>query len=228
LGSLAVNESRALLRGVTDPNEMERLVKAHPTNQHLKLTATIYKTALETNRLTQELFDEIEPPALNKDPDLATAKRPDLEKYRYDLRTAENNAAQAMTRYVAILKDERARIVAFANTLDLTDDVKRSLLTGIDSRHARFTAFNSQMLSARGQFYHAFGKVIDILIEQLGAYKVQANGQFVFSNTLVADRYTAAANEISIAAKRVDELEKEGQQLTQFQQEGWRRLMSGK
>jgi len=223
----------ALLKGVTDPSEMERLVKEHPTNQFLKLTATTYRAALETNRLTRELFDEIEPPALAKDPDLATAKRPDLEKYRHDLRTAETNATEAMTRYVVLLKDERARIVAFANTFDLKDEVKRQLLIGIDNRHARFTAYISQMLSARAQFYRAFGKVLDILIEQSGTYKVQASGQFVFSSPYIADRYTALANEINTASKRVaelekQELEKQGEQLAQFQQEGWIRFVSGK
>jgi len=221
----------ALLKGVTDPSEMERLVRKHPTNQFLKLTATTYKAALETNRLTRELFDEIEPPALAEAPDLAPAKRPDLEKYRHDLRTAETNAAEAMTRHVALLKDERARIVAFANTLDLKDEVKRQLLIGIDNRQARFTASISQMLSSRAEFYRTFGKVLDILIEQIGPEEAQANGQFVFS--YIADSYTALANEINAASKRAaelekQELEKQGKQLAPFQQEGWIRFVFGR
>jgi len=63
---------------------------------------------------------------------------------------------------------------------------------------------------------------------QIAHFEVQTNGQFVFATHIIADRYTAAANEINAAAKHVSELENEGQQLSQAQQEQWGRFVSGK
>jgi hypothetical protein len=63
--------------------------------------------------------------------------------------------------------------------------------------------------------------------EQSGAYKVQANGQFVFSTQSIADRHTAAASAIQAAAKRVDDLTAEGEKLLRAQQEGWEKFTSG-
>jgi hypothetical protein len=65
------------------------------------------------------------------------------------------------------------------------------------------------------------------VIEEIGNYKVGANGKLVFSSPSTADRYNAAASEIESAAKRVAELEDEEKQLMQLQQEGWERFVSG-
>jgi hypothetical protein len=104
----------------------------------------------------------------------------------------------------------------------------RSFLSGVDKRHARSIDITSKTLLARAELYRAFGRALDILIAQFGSYKVQANGQFIFSSQLIADRYTAAATETNAAAKRVTDLENEGKQLLRSQQEGWERFTSGK
>jgi hypothetical protein len=164
-----------------------------------------------------------------------TASRADLEELLRNLRTAEANAMSAMPRVIALLKDERQKVETFAQSLlpllhdaGIRGGFMRGLLTGIDSRHARGIAFDQKWLLATADLYRTFGKAIEIRIEQFGKYRVDTNGQVVFSNSLIADRYNAATNEINTATTRLSELEKEKEQLQQWQQEQWERFTSGK
>ena len=131
-----------------------------------------------------------------------------------------------MPRYTALLNDERAKAERVARDLQLSQDTIRDLLQGIDNRHARFTVFNARMSSARAEFYRLYTSHIALLIDQFGAYKVE-NGRFIFQNQAIADRYNASANAISTAAKRIDDLETEGEQLMKFQKEDWERFVAG-
>ena len=70
--------------------------------------------------------------------------------------------------------------------------------------------------------YRVYANQIAFLIEQFGSYKVE-KGQFIFRDQSIAGRYSALA----AAAKRVAEVETEGQQLTRLQTEGWERFVVG-
>jgi hypothetical protein len=203
----------------------DRALKENPSNAMLKLLSSAFKAASETDLLVQKLSNEIEPSTLADDIDYAKASRPELERYRSDLKMAEANATTAMPRYLALLKDEREKVEALAKDFD--NDTVRELLSGIDKRHALHTAFASKMLSARAQLYRSRGSAVDILIEQFGRYMIYANERFYFETQIIADRYDAAVNGINAAEKRVSELEIEGKQLSQAQQESWRRFTSG-
>ena len=117
----------------------DRGLKETPSNAMLKLLSSAFKAASETDLLVQKLSNEIEPSTLADDIDYAKAIRPELERYRSDLKIAEANATTAMPRYLALLKDEREKVEALAKDFD--DDTVRELLSGIDKRHALHTAF---------------------------------------------------------------------------------------
>ena len=78
------------------------------------------------------------------------------------------------------------------------------------------------MLSARAESYRVYANQVAFLIEQFGSYKVE-KGQFIFRDQSIAGRYSALA----AAAKRVAEVETEGQQLLRLQTEGWERFVAG-
>jgi hypothetical protein len=140
---------------------------------------------------------------------------------------AEANATTAMPGYIALLKDEREKVERFARSLPFDNQTMRNFLDGLDNRHGGFMAFASRMTLARAELYREVGNALTIVIEEIGNYKVGANGQLVFSSPSTEDRYNAAASEIGPAAKRVAELEDEGKQLLQSQREGWGRFVSG-
>jgi hypothetical protein len=100
-------------------------------------------------------------------------------------------------------------------------------LDSLDKRHAEIEAFTSRMLAARADFYRAYGNYVAILVGEFGSYNV-ANGQFVFPFQRTVDRYNAAADAMSVAAKRVAELEEERKNLLKSQQEAWLQFVSGK
>jgi GYF domain 2 len=228
LDSFAVKEVKTTLQQARTPEQIEKALEQNPSNPLLQIIAAANKAAQESVRLGEKLSNEIEPPSLTKDIDFARAGRADLEAYHRDLKAAEANATAAMPRYLALLKDERNRVESFAQTLSVDKGVVRDLLNGVDKRHERSTAFTSKMLMARAELYHALGSYLEILIEQSGKYKVDANGRLVFSSQPIADRYNDVSRQVSAATNRLAELEEERKKLIQFQQEGWESFVSGK
>ena len=83
------------------------------------------------------------------------------------------------------------------------------------------------MLSARADFYRAYDNYVAILVGEFGAYKV-VNGQFIFPFQPTVNRYNAAANAMTLASKRVAELEDTKARLLKSQQQGWEQFVNGK
>ena len=219
---ITAREATQALQHVRDPSRVQTAPDQKSSKVPLEMFAKIALLAEETNRLALKMSDEVKPPDIN----LATASRAELEAYHRDLQMAAANAATFMPRYTDLLNDERAKSERIARTLRLDEDFIRNLLSGIDGRHERFSAFNMKLLSARTEFYRVYANQIAFLIEQFGAYKVE-KGQFLFRDQSIADRYNATANALAAAAKRVAEVEIEGQQLLRLQTEGWERFVAG-
>ena len=77
--SSSAHEAKAELQGTADPKQIDEVLRQHSSNPFLQLMAMANKAATETNAASEKLSDEIEPPALSKDIDLAMASRSDLE-----------------------------------------------------------------------------------------------------------------------------------------------------
>ncbi|MGA9000230.1 MAG: hypothetical protein WB390_03310, partial [Pseudolabrys sp.] len=199
-----------------------------PSNTFLQLMTGAAKLAQYTDRTTAELLTEIEPPALGKDINFATATRAALQAYLSNLKTAETNAEAAMPRFAAVAKKERDDVESLSRSLNVSDDLTRNVLAGVDKRQAKFLAFTSEMMAARVELYRALGTYVAVLVEQHGNYTVEPNGQYQFQNSSVVVGFNVAANAVKVAARRVAELEVEGKQLTKSQQEGWERFRSMK
>jgi hypothetical protein len=225
--NVGLTDAVAILKGLRDPSQIDRVVKDNPSNVLLLLIAEIRRASQETGRLTEKLIDEIEPPTLPKELNYARASRAQLEAYRLDLEAAEGNAMAAMSRYVALLERERERVEVVVRSLNIDDRYIRAALSGIDKRQAQSTDITSKMLSANAEFYRATGGYVAFLIEQFEHYKVSTNGHFMFSSQSMADRYEAASRQINDAIKRLAELEEERKKLTQVQQEEWERFAWG-
>ena len=225
--SMAARESRTALQGITDPRQIDEALGQYPSNKFLQMTATATKAANETDAAIEKLSNEVEPPAISKAINLGAASRSDLEALRRDLKTAEANATTFMPRYIALLKTERDNVEKYALSLHLGKDTISRLLDSIDKRHAEITAFTSRMLSARADFYRAYEKYVAVLVGEFGAYKV-VKGQFIFPFQRTVDRYNVAAQAMTVATKRVAELEEERKSLLKSRQEGWVQFVNGK
>jgi DNA primase large subunit len=212
--------AREATTALQDVGTIEQALKRNPSNALLQLTAAVVKEAQETHWLAQKLSDEIEPPSLVKDIDYAKIPRAELEAYLRDLKTAEANATAAMPRYLALLNDERSRVEAFSQSLQIDKDNVRSALSDIDKQHARTADLMSKMLSARAGVYRIRGSAVAILVEQFGNYKVDENARFIFSSQPIADRYNAASSEVNPAADRLNEVLEEIKRFVQSRQEG--------
>ena len=225
--SIAARESQTALQGITEPGQIDEALRQHPQNKLLQMIAMATRAADETNAALEKLSNEIEPPAIAKAANLGAASRSDLDALRRDLRTAEANATTVMPRYIALLKTERDNVEKYALSLHLGKDTIGIFLDSINKRHVEIMTFTSNMLSARADFYRAYGKYVAVLVSEFGAYKV-VNGQFIFPFQRTADRYNVAANAMTVAAKRVAELEEERKSLLKSQQEGWIQFVHGK
>jgi hypothetical protein len=223
---IAARESEAALQGITEPAQIDEALSQHPQNKFLQMAAMATRAANETNAAFEKLSYEVEPPAISRNNNLGAASRGDLEALRRDLKTAQANATTFMPRYAAVLKTERDSVEQYAPSLHLGKDTIGKYLDNIDKRHAEITAFTSRMLPARADFYRAYENYVAVLVREFGAYKV-VNGQFIFPFQPTVDRYNVAAQAMTVAAKRVAELEEERKSLLKSQQEGWLRFVKG-
>jgi hypothetical protein len=142
------------------------------------------------------------------------------------LKTAQANATAFMPRFSALLKTERDNVKKYALSLQMKQNVVTGLLDNIDKRHAEITAFISTVLPARADYYRAYENYVAVLAAEFGTYKV-VNGQFIFPFQRTVDRYNVAANAMTVAAKRVAELEDEGKNLKKAGQERWIQFVNG-
>jgi hypothetical protein len=223
---LSARESQAALQGITEPAQIEEALKQHPSNKLVQMMAMATTAANETNAAIENLSNEIEPPAISKADNLGTAKRNELEALRRELKTAEANATAFLPRYVAVLKSERDNVEKYARSLHLGKDTLGRLLDDVDKRHMEITALASRMLAARADYYRAYEAYVAVLVREFGAYKV-VNGEFIFPFQPTVNRYNAAADAMTAAARRITDLQEERKTQLQAQQERWLQLVNG-
>jgi hypothetical protein len=223
----ALRESQAALQGISDSAQIDAALGQHPTNKILRLMSMATRAADETRSATEKLSAEIEPPSVAKSVDFGKASRDDLEALRRDLKTAEANATAYLPRYLVLFKNERDSVENSARSLHLDKDTISSLLAGIDKRHARTVELVSRQLAARADYYRAFDRYVALLASEFGSYKV-VDGQFIFPLQRTVERYNVAANAMTAAAKRLNELEEEKKALKQPLQEEWEQFVNAR
>ena len=224
---LSARESQAALQAIGEPGQLDEALRQHPANKFLQMMAMAIKAANETSAATEKLTSEIEPPAISKAANLGAMSRSDLEALGRDLKTAETNATAFLPRYAAVLKAERDDVEKYALSLHLGRDTVRRLLDNLDKRHADITALTSRILPARADYYRAYENYVAVLVTEFGRYRV-VNGEFIFPFQHVVDRYNAAADAMTVAAKQVNDLEAERRSLQKSQQDGLVQLVNGK
>jgi hypothetical protein len=223
----SAQESQAALQAIGEPGQLDEALRQHPANKFLQMMAMAIRAADEAGAATEKLTSEIEPPAISKATNLGAMSRSDLEALGRDLKTAEANATAFLPRYVALLKTERDDVEKYALSLHLGRDTVRRLLDNIDKRHADITALISRMLPARADYYRAYENYVAVLVTEFGRYRV-VNGEFIFPFQHVVNRYNVAADAMSAAAKRVNDLEAERRSLQKSQQDGLVQLVNGR
>ncbi len=223
--STAVKNDTSELQQIGNQSRPDK-VPADPSSAFVQLTDAAYKASSETGRVAQKLFNSIEPPGLARRINYGSASQAELQQFRNDLQTAENNATAIKPRYLNLLKEERDTIETQVKKLGLDDQMMQNLRNAIDNQIERSATFNSELLSAQVEFYHALGKAVDILIGQFGAYKLQPNGQFSFVNPGIADQFAVVAKKINDAQQRLSELQSRRRQMAQQAQEGWQNVFS--
>ncbi|MCP3465919.1 hypothetical protein [Bradyrhizobium sp. CCGUVB23] len=223
---VSAEETRTALRDVTDADQLDQVIKLHPSNRLLRLLALANSDAMEIDAAARKLLGEVEPKPLPKLGDLGASSRSDLDGLRRDLKTAENNAAGLAPRYAETIKTTRDRIENDARSLNLGDARLSGFMALIEEQHAAWTALTSKALASRAGYYNAFDKCVALLIREFGVYKV-ANGQFIFPFQSTADGYNRAATAMTAAANRAAELEDEGKSLRQSQFAKWKTFVDG-
>jgi hypothetical protein len=231
LGTLLVrmvaHERQTASPGATASKPTDAALRRQPSGKLLQMIVMATKAADETNAAADKLSSEVEPPALARDINLATASRSDLEALRGDLKTAEANATALMPRYAALLKAERDRLQAYAASLHTEKSVVDPFMAGIDMRHAQASDLMSRLASARAEYYRAYDSYVAVLAGEFGTYQVVA-GQFIFPLQRTVDRYNVAARAMTSAAARVAELQEQQTKLLQSQRAGWQQLVDSK
>jgi hypothetical protein len=221
----AARETQAALQGISDPSQIDAALGQHPANKILRLMSMATRAADETRTATDKVSGEIEPPSVAKNIDFGKASRDDLEALRRDLKTAENNAAAFLPRYIALFKAERDNVENYARSLRVDKDIVSGLLAGIDKRHAKAIDLISRQLAARADYYRSYEKYVAVLAGEFGSFKV-VDQQFIFPLQRTVERYNVAAAAMTASAKRLGELEEEKRALKEPLQEEWEQFVN--
>jgi hypothetical protein len=224
---VSTREGQTTLQGISSASELESALKQHPSDNVLQLMAKAIKATNETRTAIDKLSAQIEPARLSKEPNFGSVTRDELDTFRRDLKIAEANATAFLPRYGAIFRAEHDRIESAAVSFHVPKDIASQLLDGVTQRHAKALNAISLTLSARADYYRAYDKYIAFLSSELGSFKVVA-GQFIFPLQRTVERYNAAAQAMTSAAKRVNDLETDMKKQSQPLPEEWIQLTGAK
>ena len=219
----STEEALKTLQGVTDPSQLEDSLRQHPSNNVLRLMAKATKAANDTKGAIDRLSAEIEPAALSKEINFSSASRNDLEAFRSNLRTAEANAAAFLPRYVSIFKAEHDQVESASLSLHVPAETANKVLDGLAHRHTNTLSAIAAILSARADYYRAYEKYLALLSSEFGSFKV-VDGQLIFPLPRTVERYNVAAQAMTSAAKRVNNLETDLKKQNQPLPEEWIQL----
>jgi hypothetical protein len=217
----SATESQTALRGVSDPEQLDRLLRQYPSNKMLKMVALANKDSVEIDAAARRLLNDAEPRDFLKPVDLGAYSRGDLDTLRRDVKTAQSNVATVTPRYIALLNDERAKLENDTRSFDVENGTVSEFMTMIDEQHAEMITLASKVLAARAEYYNAYEQCVAVLVREFGIYKV-ANGQVIFPFQSTADSFNRAVTALDAAAKRIAELEDERTTLKRSQPNKWK------
>ena len=200
------SEAQAILQGISSPGELESALRQNPSNNVLQLMAKATGAADDARAALDRLSAQIEPPRLSQELNFGSVSPGEIESFRRDLKTAAANASAFLPRYAAVLKAEREQIESAAVSLHVPREIANQISKGVTQRHAKTLNSISLILSARADYYRAYDNYVAFLSSELGSFKVVA-GQFVFPDQRAVDRYNGAAQAMTSAGRRVNELE---------------------
>jgi hypothetical protein len=224
---MSTREGQATLQEITSPSQFEDALRQHPSNNILRLMATAAKAANDTRGAIDRLSAQIEPAGLSKEINFGSVSRDDLEAFRRDLKTAEANATAFLPRYGAIFKAEHDQVESAALSLHVPKEIAGRGLDGLTQRLAKALNDTSVLLSARADYYRAYEKYVALLSSEFGSFKV-VDGQFIFPFQRTVERYNAAAQAMTLAARRVNDLETDMKKQNQPLPEEWIQLTGAK
>ena len=94
----------------------------------------------------------------------------------------------------------------------------------IDAQHADATARATKALATRTDYYAAYDKCATVLLSQFGSYKI-TNGQLIFQLQQTANNYNSAGTAMAAAAKRMTDLDSEGDAARPGQLARWKNFV---
>ncbi|MDE2330181.1 MAG: hypothetical protein KGK16_05300 [Bradyrhizobium sp.] len=219
--AISAKESRAALRGVSDPEQLDQVLKQYPKNEILRMVLLENRDAVEIDAATRRLINEVEPRDFSTPIDFRAANRSDLDALRRDLKTAEINIAALRPRYIALIKAQHDKLENDARSLKVGNATLAKFMTMVDEQHKEIMTLASKMLAARAEYYGAYERCAALLVREFGTYKV-TNGQFIFPFPSTANSYNGAAAALAAAANHIAELEHERTSLRQSQFNKWK------
>jgi hypothetical protein len=217
------SREQAALPEITSPSQLDDALRQRPSDRILRMVAAAAKTANDTRGEIDRLSAQIEPAGLSREINFGSVSRGDLDAFRRDIKTAEANATAFLPRYSAIFKAEHDQVENAARSLHVPSEIASRGLDGLTQRQAQALDAISLTLAARADYYRAYDKYIAFMSGELGSFKV-VGGQFIFPLPRTVERYNAAAQAMTSAAKRVNDLEADLKKQNQPLPEEWIQL----
>ena len=221
----SVSEGEAALRSVSDPEQLDQVLRRYPSNKFLKMVALAKRDSVEMDIVTRGLLTEAEPRDLWKQTDLGGSSRSELEALGHELKTADSDAKALESRYLPLVKAERDKIEHDARVLERRADTLAKFMAMIDEQHSDMTSLISRISAERLEYTAAYEKCVALLVREFGLYKL-VNGQIIFQLQPTADSYNHAAAKMAAASGRLVELDVERTKLKQSRFDRWKNLVA--
>lgn len=205
----ALENARSSLANVAGPTSLSAELERNSANPFIAFIAYSRQVNEDALREITDVLAKIAPTELELSVDLEKAPLETLIRLRTASATAAGNARGGIAVVEFIFVRERNRLQEYLSKAPRIDAESRSaIMRGAQRRQADYLEFFKKLLELRAAEYDASTKMFALFVEEHGKISRSREGQWLFRNQALVDRFNATLRESQIAARATTEHER--------------------
>ncbi|MCA3265878.1 MAG: hypothetical protein ING19_07385 [Azospirillum sp.] len=205
----AIEDARSGLANVAGPTSLSTELERNSTNPFIAFIAYSRQVNEDALREITDVLGKIAPTELELSVDLEKAPLETVIRLRNASVTAAGNARGGTAVVEFIFVRERNRLQEHLSKATRIDaDSRAAIMRGVQRRQADYLDFFKKLLELRAAEYDASTKMFALFVEEHGRITRSREGQWLFRNQALADRFNAILRESQAAERAAADHEK--------------------